>query len=453
MSGRKKAWIIAVPAAVTVFSCAHFSPAATEVVPSGVPVRTVSPAQKISQTSALPTGRTPTATFPVDRTRTPTRTEEPTATYPPIEPGPFRYAAPLAEPFPSPLEEVQVRAPADGSVWVITSRTASRWDGQAWNVVRAMEEGLLADVDDAGRLWVFRQEGEAIDVWQDGAWSSYGAETGWAPARAAAGSGWWTSQPWRVSPTADGAVWLPTESDVRRFDGERWKIFTLEDMGFPGAEEEGEGVFHPIALVNGGKQVWVGECAFSGPGPVSNPGVRWYDGLVWRGADSPVGENCVTTVDVDPKGNVWIGAENGVWRYEPGRRQWTAFPLPEELLEGYNFTYTRELAVDGSGDVWAYLQYCGGASCAGSTVLLRIHAGQWSKVFENQEWFASFQRLAVGGGGQGWLFWGGTVYRLAGEDLVAEARLPARGVIAGADGTIWAAAGHESDAALWVLEP
>jgi hypothetical protein len=290
-------------------------------------------------------------------------------------------------------------------------------------------------------------------VWEDDRWTTYGIDSGWTRAHASAGPGWWAPKPWKVSVAADGTVWLPTEADVRQFDGRRWTIHALEDMGFPVPEWGEEGIVHQIALVRGGDQVWVGECQYSGPGPVSHPGVRWFDGHSWQGADSPLGQTCVSVVDTDRAGNVWMGAQNGVWRYEPGRQKWTAYALPESLRSGYNFTYTRDLMTDNSGDIWVYMQCCAGASCDANTILFRIHDGKWSKVFERLEWFLPLQQLALDGKGQGWLFWGGSVYQLLEEEVPAVAEMPARGMAVSPDGKIWVAAGHESDAALWISEP
>jgi hypothetical protein len=257
-----------------------------------------------------------------------------------------------------------------------------------------------------------------------------------------------------VSLGKDGAVWLPTETDVRHFDGRRWTIHTLEDMGFPSPEWEETGMVYEIALVDGGAQVWVGGCQYSGPGPAGAPGVRWFDGADWRGADAPPGPTCVSVADVDLAGNLWIGAKDVIWRYEPAGQEWTSYLLPEALLSGYNFTYSRDLIVDRAGDIWVILQYCGGASCDTVSRAHRIHAGEWSQLFETPDWWSTpLKRLALDGSGQGWLFWAGTVYRLSADEVAPVAALAARGMDVGRDGRVWVVTGEESDAALWVLEP
>jgi hypothetical protein len=258
----------------------------------------------------------------------------------------------------------------------------------------------------------------------------------------------------RVTTAKDGTIWLATDQDVRYFDGQRWTIYTREEMGFPPLEQEDEGdkIDYQIALVSDSAQVWVGECRYGGPGPIGGSGVRWFDGTTWRGKNAPVGPTCISTLDLDPAGNLWISAEDVIWRYEPVRQKWTSYPLPETILEeGYNFAYPLDLIVDNFGDIWVYLEYCGGASCGVAYKLHRIHAGQWSQVFEKSMSDLSFQnqQLILDESGQGWLFWGGTVYLLEGDNPKSVAELPILGADISPNGKMWVM----SDNALWALEP
>lgn len=440
MTRRKKLLLFATLLVLSTLACRQLQPPTATPVPSGAPMLQFTPEPALTSTptrSLAPSTLTPK--------------HPPTATEPLVDSGLFQRVISLAEPFPNPSEEVQVRALADGSVWVITSQSVARWDGQVWNSVHLMEEGTLADVDESGRLWLFRQDADEITVWQAGQWITYGAGSGWTSARAST-KGWWVPRPWRVTLGKNATIWLPTESDVRFFDGKRWTIHSMEEMGFPTSEMENEGIVHEIALVDGGAQTWVGECQYTGPGPVSNPGVRWFDGATWRGADAPVGPSCVSVVDVDLAGNIWVGARNTVWRYEPARQKWTPYRLPEASLSGYNFTYPRDILVDRSGDIWVILQYCGGASCDTVSRIHRIHAGVWSQVFETHDWWTPLKQLALDGSGQGWLFWDSVVYQL-GDKVIPVAALPAQGMDVSPDGKVWVVAGGENNASLWLYAP
>ncbi len=210
---------------------------------------------------------------------------------------------------------MQVRAAADGSVWVITDRIVMRWDNQNWEFVLSESEDTLAALDDSGRLWVLRQDTSQITAWQDGQWITYAADSGWTDTHTAGEMSWWSPASWNALSGAGGTLWLPMARDVRAFDGKRWSVYTLEDMDFPSPDLEDMGVIHRLATRAGGTEVWVGECYYSGPGPMGGQGVRWFDGKTWHGAGAPVGITCVSAVQVDAAGNVWLAAYDVVWRY------------------------------------------------------------------------------------------------------------------------------------------
>ena len=161
----------------------------------------------------------------------------------------------------------------------------------------------------------------------------------------------------------------------------------------------------------------------------------------------------MSVIEVDPAGNVWLGAMKVVWRYEHASQTWTPYRLPKELLLDYNFPHPRQLIVDGAGDVWVIMQLCGGASCSGPFHLYRIRDGEWSLIVDSQEWFMPLKQLALDGSGQVWLFWDGTVYRLEEESMKSVASIVARGVGVSPGGKVWVVADGEDDTALWTLEP
>jgi hypothetical protein len=243
------------------------------------------------------------------------------------------------------------------------------------------------------------------------------------------------------------------ERDVRTFDGNRWKLYTLEDMGFPPQEDVDISIVHNLAMVNGGAEVWVGECYYSGPGPMGGGGVRWFDGKTWQGADAPLGSTCVSTLDVDPVGNVWLGTPDVIWQYEHASQSWTNYHLPKELISGFNFSYPLQMVVDQTGDVWVIMQMCGGASCGVGAKLFRIHEGEWSLVIDAEGWLTSLSQLVLDGKGQAWAFWEGVLYRLDDQPVQPYAPINAIGVDVDPKGTIWVVAGSGDEAKLQFLAP
>lgn len=383
-----------------------------------------------------------------DPTTTPTQLPEQL----PEDIGPFRFVTSVPNPLLDPYSSVQVRALADGSVWIITSQEVIRWYDQTWEVVLSESEDFLAAVDDGGRLWVLRQDTSAIVAWQDGQWITYDADSGWTSIYSFDEMSWLAPASWSVYSDTSGAIWLPLTRDVRAFDGTRWSLYTLEDMDFPLPEEDDIGIIHSLAMREGGAEIWIGGCYYSGPGPMGGQGVRWFDGKTWYGVEAPVGSTCVSALDVDSEGNVWLGAYRVIWRYEYAGQSWTSYRLPDTLLIDYSFAYPLQLIVDHVGDVWAIMQMCGGASCSGAAHLYRIHNEEWSLIFESQDSFMPLKQLAMDGGGQVWLFWDGMVYQFEEESVKQVAIIGARSIDVSADGVLWVLEENKDGANLWVLE-
>jgi len=243
------------------------------------------------------------------------------------------------------------------------------------------------------------------------------------------------------------------EKDVRYFDGDRWNRYTLEQMGFPAPEMEDISIVHNLVLTKNGSEVWVGECYYSGPGPMGGGGVRWYDGVAWQGAAAPVGLNCVSAMAADSTGDVWLGAYEVLWRYEYAKHSWTDYSLPEALLADFNFAYPRQMIVDQAGDVWVIMEMCGGASCGVSTNLYRLYEGEWSLVIEAADWSSPLRELVLDGDGRAWLFWENKVYRLGDEPIEPLAEAKVRGVGSSRNGTVWIVADSDAGTSLLILKP
>jgi hypothetical protein len=365
---------------------------------------------------------------------------------------PFRGVASLAGLLDDSTGEVQLHVLANDSIWIISSQSAIHWDGQEWKIVLPETAGQLVSLDNKGELWVLPQDTSEISAWHDGKWTTYSADSGWKDAGYFE-KNWWAPAPWGVVRSADGTLWVPMAQDVRSFDGDTWSSYTLEDMGFPTPEMEDFSIVHDLAIADGGAEVWVGECYYSGPGPMGGGGVRWYDGQAWRGADAPVGKKCVSALAVDPAGDMWLGVPDAIWRYEHTSRSWTEYSLPEGLLSGYNFTHPRQLIIDEAGDIWVIMQMCGGASCDGGANLYRIHDEEWSLIIDAAYWSSSFKQLVLDGNGQGWLFWEGMFYQLDDTTLKPITSITVLGVDMSPDGAIWVVAGSGENASLQVLEP
>ena len=180
--------------------------------------------------------------------------------------------------------------------------------------------------------------------------------------------------------------------------------------------------------------------------------MRWFEGGMWRGGDSPIGSKCVSILTVDRSGDVWIGEEDAIWRYQPANGKWTSFPLLEASQFGFNFNHPLDLLVDQDGDIWVIVQFCGGANCDTESYLYRIHAGEGSVAAEPSDWWEPRKDLLSGADGRSWLLWEGVFYQIIDGELLPLVTIEPRGIALDPFGNVWVLDGNEGAAALWVLD-
>jgi hypothetical protein len=362
-----------------------------------------------------------------------------------------------------------LRSSPDGGVWAITEEGIARLEDGSWSLYLSEYPGRLAGIDGSGRVWVLGEDGSEISAWDgapspDGApsgdgdaWTTYGADAGWTPLAES-----WHYYASGGQSDALGRLWFATSQDVRVFDGERWSVITPADLGMgPPLDEELDVVFS-IAILESGA-VWVGDCEWGGPGPFGGRGVRWFDGSTadipsaltaggsaWHGADSPVASGCATEIVEDGDGNVWLGVEENVWRYDPASGAWTEFAPPEPPIGG-RFGFLSNLVVDPSGDPWPMIVICGGASCYGSIALYHIHDGAWTQIGDVAEYDLQWGPIFEADGTP-WIFWNEGVYRIIEDTPELMAPLYARSIVADGSGKVWFLAWYEGQDWLWTLD-
>ncbi len=297
--------------------------------------------------------------------------------------------------------------------------------------IEAYPNSVVIGVDEDYFIWMVQDSGEAIFA-SDGGMSdwAFGAEGGWTPVenyRALGGRG--------VLNDSAGHLWLTTSQDVRRFDGEGWTVFSRQDLTMGAARFEEPSQRVTAAYLTGTDMVWVGECDWGGPGPWGGGGARWFDEQTWYGANSPAAEGCVTAIQEDQAGRVWIGLDGDLLLYDPASGAWERFALPVPP-EAMRLGYVIDLVLDSDGNPWPLMSLCGGASCDNGAMRYRFYEGEWIQVGEITDPYGS-QWLAFDSTGTPWLFLGNRAYRVENNALEEVAELNAAAVTVDADGHIW----------------
>jgi hypothetical protein len=364
--------------------------------------------------------------------------------------GPFRAVAWLDEELA--WSNPRLQFTPEGVVWLVAQHGVYKLVDEAWTEYVAEPEGRMLGLDQAGRVWRASEEGDQVMAWDGTVWTSYAADAGWTPL-----TDWRRFVGWGQVDSL-GRVWLKTSQDVRvlipgqgGLDGERWTVFTPADMNMDAPQyEDLEASF---AILESDGLVWVGECDWGGPGPFGGRGVRWFDGQGWQGADSPVASGCVTLVEQDDWGRVWLGVDDNLWRYDG---EWTLF-APPAAPEGLRNGFITDLTLDPAGDPWLTLDLCGGASCYGWLVHYHVHDDVWTQIGELLGDYCPVQKTVFvpeqGGFGMPWLLWGGDLYRIVGDTPEFVARFVVYSLSVDAAGQVWLVAWHDDQTALWTTMP
>jgi hypothetical protein len=206
-----------------------------------------------------------------------------------------------------------------------------------------------------------------------------------------------------------------------------------------------------VNIMDSNHDVWVGGCDWAGPGPINGRGARRYDGQNWYAGDSPVASGCVTLIEEDHFGNVWIGLDSTLMRYDPLTEGWLSFPPPESSPNEPRYGYITDLGQDSSGEPWPVYMLCGGASCYVGTIAIHLQDQTWSPIIESDKF--GLQRFVLDAEGTLWLFWDTTVYRINGGELEFMAELFPQQVTIDANGQVWFVAKYEGLDTLWTIEP
>jgi hypothetical protein len=358
--------------------------------------------------------------------------------------GPFRLVIPVGEVLPGTFEALVSNG--DGALWLVTGEGIARLVDTTWTVYLAGFTGKIAGIDATGRVWVVSEDAARISAWNGREWTAYGVEAGWAPLTddfyAYVRGGQSDSQ---------GRVWFATSQDVRAFDGNRWTVYTPQEMGMGSSAYDDARTGFEVTILSSGI-VWVSECDWGGPGPFGGRGIRWFDQGAWQGAASPVASGCATAVAADSLGRVWAGVESSLWRYDPVSGDWTEFAPPESPIVGMQFGFIDSLAVDPQGAAWPVLALCGGASCFARSVLYHFHDGLWAQAGEVGELTAGYWGPVFDSAGVPWLSWDGGIYRIGGDSPELVSPLAGRSGVMDRSGRLWFVASYEGRDTLWVLD-
>ncbi|PKN87461.1 MAG: hypothetical protein CVU46_04215 [Chloroflexi bacterium HGW-Chloroflexi-8] len=409
------------------------------------------------QVSPVSSTIVPDLTIAIENTRTatlvPTQTLSPspmvTETLEPPLPtafysGPFKMIVTIKEILSGHLEGLV--STSDDRIWLVTNQDVGKIEGTTLTVYLKEYKGKFAGIDSNSRVWIVNNDFSQISAWDGKTWTSYDGAAGWTSLTD-------ESYPYVFGGQSDmlGRVWFATSKDVRVFDGGSWTVFNMQELGMAPPTYEDLQTRLSINIFQSGT-VWVTECDWGGPGPFGGRGVRWFENGIWLGTSSPVASGCATAIAEDSMGNIWVGLDSNLWRYEPASDQWQEFSPPESPVSDMRFGFFDSLAIDSTDSLWATLVLCGGASCFGKSVLYRFKDNIWTQVGAASDYDSGFLGPFFDKNGNTWMNWTGGIYQIERDVPQLISPLAPRFAVQDQKGKLWLVADYEGQDMLWLLE-
>lgn len=283
-----------------------------------------------------------------------------------------------------------VAVTTEGVLWAIggfsatTSIRLAKLEAGAWTGYTAVSIGIGTPAPplrkvvagSAGRLYL--TSSRTVSVWQQGAWSHYdNQDIG-------------CSLNGNIAPAEDGAghIWVHTDCDPARFDGQVWGLQSTELPGTPG------GIMYDGIAEGADGSIWLGA-------EFGRYITRLTTANTWERhfpVDHGASSNDVYSVQAAPDGAMWFGLDSAqILRYSNG--QWTFFDTCATHFPGH-FVLTSAGAPN--GDRWFSFHR---ASSNVSSGLARYSAdGQWQFfTLDNSPMpFAYTRKILIEANGTAW---------------------------------------------------
>ncbi len=405
-------------------------------------------------TAPLSTIALPTFSFSTPIAATPSAivTARPTI---PVD-SPFEFVTTMDELLPG-SQAVDFLPTSDGSVWMITNVGIARLSDSGWKVYLSKHEGHFVGMDTLGRAWYINPTNmaitetcikpsgpclinphmDSISAWDGTKWIRYANESGW--------TNFWVE----LSPSPnfsmaelDGQIWISTSVDVRVFDGSRWRVIKLEEIGLTPSLS-----ILRVQSFASTEEVWVIGCYFNTP-PLHRSEIYGYEGSKWENRSVPEeNSGCLLRVQEDRQGDVWLTADETLWRFSRATEEWIKFVPP---ASGSSPNYIAALALNKAGEPWL-------TTWSNQPILYHLQNGVWSPIIPFNP-LSGYALIFIDSADRVWTPMHDGIYQILDDQPILVSHLDiAAPLTMDSAGRIWAVGRDSSSAndklSLWVVNP
>ena len=320
----------------------------------------------------------------------------------------------------------------------------------AGNSVRVTRfSGTILGVDLTGLAWSISADGRQVSSWDGSTWKTYGFREGWLlPAEMVKS----TELGDIFHRLADGTIWLSTDRDIRKFDGQRWRLYTATEMGIHLPYLAGVTTSLVLAPSAESSQLWVGSCDWRENLPTGGGSFRYYDGSRWTDASFPKPDACITSIAISPGGTIWVAAGNELFAHEPGSQSWAQYPIPTPESPHQQVAFISDLKIDPDGNPWLLANLGDGSGFIRETIRYFFNHEEWIETTRLP--VTSDQRIFFIPSGHVWAFESGKVSQYQeGASWMPIALLDFGPLTQDANGGVWLVSSRIERPILWKAEP
>lgn len=385
----------------------------------------------------------PTTTLTAGPSLTPTLTPAGTLTPTPlvIKTGLFRIVFSLKNMPPGLIDDIH---PLSGSRAMITGTYGVlELDLSTDKVKELRTPDRVLGIDASERAWLTPSRGAKIYSWNGEETKSYEFRDGWilnasffdAPL---GGS--------RLVDGLPGEVWLATASDMRYFNGTRWRVFTATESGIRYTRQAYVNTAIALAVNPNTGEAVAGTCDWMGSRMLDGGPVRRYDGRHWIDAGFPLENPCVNWLKAAGDGRIYAGVEGTIWRME-SQGEWEELTLPM-LSESYTYSRVEEMPFDLEGQPWPLMRVVDENGELVERIRFRLDGDNWETVSLLDP--IRRQQLVFLPGGRIWSLEQGEIYSLEISGVwKLRAAMDYRTGAADSEGGIWLISDVETEPLVW----
>ncbi len=325
---------------------------------------------------------TPTASVTVTRTATttstPSQTPLPSQTPTPFvfDQGEFEQVYVLDQVIPGVINRFIVAD--DGSFWLASPYAIGRYlpTNKQFTQINLRDQviGFTSD----GMAWSLPKAGSPLSTWDGRVGRIYDETNAWLPPQ-----GYGLPSPISAAFSFDDNqdLWLTTAYDVRRLQGDQWRIFLPQEMTFDLPYRKTMSTSFVISHSQIDLVSWAGSCNWSDGVVAGGDGIRVYRENSWQLTDLPLKSGCVHALANDIGGHLWVAIEKQLWRLDESTQTWQQWKPPAldaRRFRDFDYGEVKQLISAPDGSVWVTFGLCGFSGCDENLLVYQIVGSKWN---------------------------------------------------------------------------